>query len=433
MLKPVHLLMLLAGLLLCASSALRAAAQETDGGLNTVARKFDEFGEVRGCDAGARLDNFAIQLQNEPASLGYIVSYGPEGEGFGTGRDVLGIITDYLVSTRGIAAGRFKTIYAGRYKEWKEVATQLWIAPPDAAPPEPLRYDPQIETFTGKFEEFETYDNRDLYPDAGTGPPLSSTSRANFADLLHEQTETRAVIVAYNLKGALPGAWRRAAKEAADDLRKDYKVEAERIEIIYGGYREQKEKSSEYEEPDGAALVQLWILPKDAPPPVAAVEEAEERPSEAMQLGSFSDYMLTSEEHARRAFEGFADVLRSDEQLNACLIVRIEKKVEETAETEETKEAAEVIAQTANELPKADIMALIEKWRADLVKDYGISEHRLLVATAAKDDDHYYELETWIVPRGAALPDPNAKSGPDSEEFAVEEEMVTDEATQKEF
>src|SRR5687767_9801376 len=47
---------------------------------------FDEFGRVGHCDLGARLDNFAIQLQHEPSMTGYIVAYGPEGEGVGSGR-----------------------------------------------------------------------------------------------------------------------------------------------------------------------------------------------------------------------------------------------------------------------------------------------------------------------------------------------------------
>jgi hypothetical protein len=436
LLKRVQVLTLVAGLLLCAASPVRVAAQESSQGPGElIARKFDEFGETRGCDAGARLDNFAIQLQNEPASVGYVVSYGPEGEGYGTGRGVLGVITDYLVNSRGIGPDRFKTIYAGRYKEWKEIATELWIAPPDAAPPEPLRFGTKLEPFTGKFEEYKAYD-RNFY-DEGTGPSLSSTERALFADLLHEQTETRAVVVAYNVKGAALGAWRRAAKEVADGLQRGYKVEAERIEIIYGGYKEPEAKKEDgYEEPVADALVELWIVPKDAPPPVAAVKEVEEKPSKAIQLGSFSDITLVDEGEARRAFEGFADVLRSDEHLNACLIVRIEKKAEQVAENEETPKAADAPAEPViNDLPRADLLALIEKWRADLVKDYGISEHRFVIMTAAKDENGFDDLETWIVPHGAALPDPNAKEEPtnEGEEIAPEEVTATDEETQKEF
>jgi hypothetical protein len=423
-LTTIQLLRLFVGLTVLALSVSQAAAQESTEELNSVARKFDEFGPIGGCDLGARLDNLAIQLQNEPTATGYIICYGPEGEGYGTGNFGLSIMLDYLVNSRGMNAERIKTIYAGRYKDWQEVATELWIAPHDAAAPEPLRYNTKIEPFTGMFEEFTTQDNR-FYGDAGTGPVFHSSKRASFAALLNQQPETRGYIVAYNTKGAVPGAWRRAAKDVADGLQNGYKVEAKRFEIIYGGYRQRAENK---EEEEAAAVVQLWILPKDAPPPVAAVKEAEERPLEAMHLGSFSDYALADEQEAKRAFEDFADVLRSDERLNACMIVRVEKKVEETVEPEETPEGADVPAGTANEVPKADIMALIEKWRADLVKEYGISEHRLVVATAEKDDNNYYELETWIVPQGAALPDPNAKD----EEIEQAEAVTTDQDTQDE-
>jgi hypothetical protein len=432
----IHLSLLLVGLAFFALSASRASAQDSNEELNSGARKFDEFGAIGGCDLGARLDNLAIQLQNEPTATGYIICYGPEGEGYGTGRSGLSIMMDYLVNTRGMDAERIKTIYGGHYKEWQEVSTELWIAPHDAAAPEPLRYNPKVEPFTGMFEEFEAWDNR-FYEDAGTGPSFSSSKRASFATLLRQQTEARAYIVAYNRKEAVPGAWRRAAKEVADGLRNEYKVEAERIEIIYGGYRQRAEKKEgEEEEQEGAALVQLWILPKDAPPPVAAVKEAEERPLEAALLGYFSDYTLINEREARRAFEGFADVLRSDERLNACLIIRVEKQLKETVEPEETPAAVDVPAETSHttESPKADIVALVEKWRADLVKEYGISEHRLVVTTAEKDENTYYELEMWIVPHGAALPDPNAKDEETEQAEAITTDEVTqDEGTQKEF
>lgn len=434
----IHLLMLFVGLAFSALLASQAAAQDSNEELNPGARKLDEFGPIGGCDLGARLDNLAIHLQNEPTATGYIICYGPEGEGYGTGRSGLSIMMDYLVNSRGMDAERIKTIYGGHYKEWQEVSTELWIAPHDAAAPEPLRYNTKVEPFTGMFEEFEVWDSR-FYGegDGGTGPVFRSSKRASFVALLHQQTETRTYIVAYNTKGAVPGAWRRAAKSVADGLQNEYKVEAGRIEIIYGGYRQRAEKKKEeQEEEEGAAIVQLWILPTDAPPPVAAVKEAEERPLEAVQLGSFSDYTLVDEREARLAFEGFADVLRSDERLNACLIVRVEKKIEETVEPQTTPASVDVPAETSNttELPKADIVALVEKWRADLVKEYGISEHRLVITTAEKDENTYHELETWIVPQGAALPDPHAKDKEiEQAEELTTDENVQDEVMQKEF
>jgi hypothetical protein len=343
-------------------------------------------------------------------------------------------MTDYLVNTRALDAARVKTIYGGRYKDWKEVATEFWIAPHDAAPPEPLRYNTKIEPFTGKFEEFEFWDN--LFYDGGTGPAFRGTERASFADLLHQQTETRALIVAYNTKGAVPGLWRRAAKEVASGLQNSYKIEAERIEIIYGGYRERTEKEEEGE-PAAPAIVQLWILPKDAPPPVAAVKEAEERPLKAVQIGSFSDYILADDAAARSAFESFADVLRSDEQLSACLIVRLKNKsIEENVSPDATPKPADAPVEMAQPVksPKVDLMALVEKWRADLVKDYGISEHRLVVTIGDASEWSEGDVETWLVPRGAALPDPQAEDEMVEEgEATTTDSDMQDAETQKEF
>src|SRR6185295_5101468 len=38
--------------------------------------KFDEYGDIKFNDEKARLDNYAIQLQNDPAAQGYILAYG---------------------------------------------------------------------------------------------------------------------------------------------------------------------------------------------------------------------------------------------------------------------------------------------------------------------------------------------------------------------
>jgi hypothetical protein len=42
---------------------------------NSEARKFDEFGDVYPSDMAARLDNFAVALQNEPTTNGFVFAY----------------------------------------------------------------------------------------------------------------------------------------------------------------------------------------------------------------------------------------------------------------------------------------------------------------------------------------------------------------------
>ncbi len=91
--------------------------------------KFDEYGDIRFNDEKARLDNYAIQLQNQTGSQGYIIAYGAcEGEGQARSDRA----KNYLVNTRGIEAGRITTVDGGCRAD---LAVELWIVPTGATPP----------------------------------------------------------------------------------------------------------------------------------------------------------------------------------------------------------------------------------------------------------------------------------------------------------
>src|SRR6185503_8202733 len=53
-------------------SCNRTASCTVQVGVTRIARKFDEYGNIRFNDEKARLDNYAIQLQNEPTAQGTI-------------------------------------------------------------------------------------------------------------------------------------------------------------------------------------------------------------------------------------------------------------------------------------------------------------------------------------------------------------------------
>jgi hypothetical protein len=94
------------------------------------ARKFDEYGNIRFNDEKARLDNYAIQLQNEPGSQGTIIVYGScEGEAQQRGDRA----KDYLVNTRGIEAGRITVVDGGCRAN---LTVELWIVPQGATAPQ---------------------------------------------------------------------------------------------------------------------------------------------------------------------------------------------------------------------------------------------------------------------------------------------------------
>jgi hypothetical protein len=97
-----------------------------------VARKVDEYGNIRFNDEKARLDNFAIELQNDPTAQGYLICYGGRRGRAGEAQRRCDRAKDYLVTTRGIDASRIVTVDGG-YKE--ELSVELWIVPNGATPP----------------------------------------------------------------------------------------------------------------------------------------------------------------------------------------------------------------------------------------------------------------------------------------------------------
>lgn len=96
--------------------------------------KFDEIGEIQRDDEKARLDVFAIELQNSPGAQGYIIGYGGRNRRYGTGAQRAQRARDYVVTTRGLEASRIVTL-EGSARETG--ATELWIVPAGATPPRP--------------------------------------------------------------------------------------------------------------------------------------------------------------------------------------------------------------------------------------------------------------------------------------------------------
>lgn len=94
-----------------------------------VARKFDEYGNIRFNDEKARLDNYAIQLQNEPSAQGYIIGYGACDA---QGQTRANRAKDYLVNTRGIDASRLVVVDGGCLPD---LLVQLWVVPQGATAP----------------------------------------------------------------------------------------------------------------------------------------------------------------------------------------------------------------------------------------------------------------------------------------------------------
>jgi hypothetical protein len=96
-----------------------------------VAKKTDEYGNINNENAAARLDNFAIQLQMEPLTNGYIITYGGS-KGNSTAKARADFAKNYLVNTRGMMESRIFIIDGGLKAQ---PSTELWIVPFDASAP----------------------------------------------------------------------------------------------------------------------------------------------------------------------------------------------------------------------------------------------------------------------------------------------------------
>lgn len=104
--------------------------------INPQPRKFDEYYDIARNDEKARLDNYAIQLQAEPGSEGYVIVYPARKASSNQAQERAQRITDYLVNTRGIDSHRFAVTMGPAREDW---LFELWIVPQGAKPPAPQR------------------------------------------------------------------------------------------------------------------------------------------------------------------------------------------------------------------------------------------------------------------------------------------------------
>ena len=100
---------------------------------------FDEYGDLRFEDEKARLDNFAIQISNEPLSIGQILMAAGQETFENETRDRLARAKSYLVNVRGIDPNRILTLDCGFTRE---LSIRLVIFPATVAP---LSCDDSIE------------------------------------------------------------------------------------------------------------------------------------------------------------------------------------------------------------------------------------------------------------------------------------------------
>jgi len=97
-------------------------------------REFDVCCSCSFDDQKARLDNLAVELQNDPSTSAYVIAYGGRTSRIGQADRLGGRARDYLVAQRGIYPSRI-IVMNGGFRE--EDCVELWIVPSGATPPQP--------------------------------------------------------------------------------------------------------------------------------------------------------------------------------------------------------------------------------------------------------------------------------------------------------
>lgn len=242
-----------------------------------IARKFDEFGDIDISSKIARLDNLAIQLQNEPQTKAYIMVYYPPRDLPGLAARYLTQMKTYLVYNRGVQGDRVVIVDGGTAPS---LVQEFWIAPPGTTPtrrsdayttvvPDP--------TMVRKFDEYYFPKREDFDEIGGYGWDYGfGNSLPAYAEQLHKTPGATAYIIVYphyyiNKQTETVGRRERTVRRVfrdnlavADEMRrsiiaeltKEHGVPMARIKVVNGGYRRSR-------------TVELWILPAGEHPPIA--------------------------------------------------------------------------------------------------------------------------------------------------------------------
>ena len=109
--------------------------------------RIDEYGNINFEDEQARLDNYAIALQNAPGVQGYLVCYGGRRGHRGEAQARCDRAKNYLVGVRQLDATRLVTLDGG-FRE--DLRVELRLVPEGVEPPPPT---PTVEPSEVEFVE----------------------------------------------------------------------------------------------------------------------------------------------------------------------------------------------------------------------------------------------------------------------------------------
>jgi hypothetical protein len=363
------------------------------------ARKVDEFGRLHGCDGGARLDNFAIELESVPGAKGYIIAHDARERLRGAAHAWGSHFLKYFVEIRGLDASRFVLVDAADVPG-QDLSMELWLVPAGAEPP---AFKPpgkkEARPFKGKYAELGVFNETTFYDTEGgsAGSFGDGIIYSSFAGLLKKQPESQGYVVVYSPPGAAPGYWRRAGTRERQKVSRD-EVAAGRMTVVNGGVvpvKKKKAAAAGDEEEETYGRVELWVGTKDSPP-VRHVEE-ESSLTQASLLGSNS-FTWEEKEVADWMLHNLAEAMRADQRSVGCINVY------------PGDGSGVPTGEGGADQPAPDVLKIAEGWKAELLKKYGFDPLRVVVQSGPVEDYGTGRLEVWAVPQGAPLPDPFAKT-----------------------
>ena len=239
-------------LLALSATAVQARQQPANGG----ARLIDQFGEILLSDLKARLDNYAIELQNNPAATGLIAAYAAKHKFPGWPARRVRMMQSYLVSTRGLDPSRFSVVNAGLRNDTE---FEMWIVPPGVEPPA-KSFDISLlmsgEKTPLPFDRFVVVERgEESVSDYGEDPhPDDAYLYEYLAEVLRSDAGLRACIIGYTSRRGSSTAARRIASRAKLAIAKSHAIDVTRVTALGGGRREYK-------------TIELWLVPPGAPLP----------------------------------------------------------------------------------------------------------------------------------------------------------------------
>jgi hypothetical protein len=204
-----------------------------------LARRLDDFGDIQPSDLIARLDNLAIQLQDEPNARGFLIVYRERRDLPGLSNRYAHRMRDYLVNSRGISAERVVTVDGGIAGC---LTQELWIVSPGGAPkPRPDAYFDSYQPSAYKFDEHHYSSSRE--PDGISywrEPPDELLAYLEaFALELRKNPKSYGYLIAYrSATRDRAGVTKIMLRNERDFLVKEFGIKPGRIKTIDGGTRE---------------------------------------------------------------------------------------------------------------------------------------------------------------------------------------------------